>query len=103
MEIYMRKSLAAALICVFVLTAAFCEAEYGYYYYYPGYGGYYTPYPYFGRALPSNPQQFRIGPNPGKYRRWDQMNRYEDFQRFQQSPLDRLNPEPPLDYMMRTF
>ncbi len=99
----MRKSFAAALICVFVFISALCEAQYGYYYYYPGYGGYYTPYPFFGRPAPSNPQQYRIGPNPRTYRRWQQMNRYEDIKRFEQGPLNRLNPENPIDYMMRTF
>ncbi len=99
----MKNLFAVLCICAVMFTAGLSEAQYGYYYYYPGYGGYYTPYPYLGRPAPSNPQHYRVGPNPRVYRRWDQMNRYEDFMRFQQPPLDRLNPENTFDYMMRTF
>lgn len=96
----MRKSLAAAVVLAVVLAAGLCEAQYGYYYYYPGYGTYYSPYPFVGPAAPSNPQQYRIGPNPRVYRRWDYSNRYEDFQQHLRSPLNR---ESEIDYMMRTF
>jgi hypothetical protein len=96
----MKKYMIAGLLLVLVFAASICEAQYGYYYYYPGYGTYYSPYPLIGPALPANPQQYRIGPNPRVYRRWNSMNRYEDYQQHLRSPL---NPESTIDYMMRTF
>ena len=72
--------------------------------YYSSYPYYYAPYP--PRAVPpfprstQNPTFYRLVPTPELIWKWDQNNRWLDFQNLQRSPS---YPESVLEYMLRTF
>ena len=86
------------------LLPSYCTAQYyGPGYYYPP--GYQAPLYHGLHAAPRGPvplppSVYRLAPNPYTIWRWDQHNRYEDYQQLLRSPLDR---ESALDYMLRTF
>jgi len=99
----MRNTLIAiaisAALAVVIVPCVSSAQYYGYpyYYYYPN-----TPPPaaYAPNQAPGNPFLYRLAPNPRVYRQWDRQIRIWDFQEYQRSPL---NPESPLDYLLRTY
>lgn len=99
----MNKITAIVLLVTAFLITAFVGSSQGQYYgYWYNYApGYPVPAPQQGPAMPpSNPLLYRLAPNPMLFRQWDQQIRIWDFQELQRSPL---NPESPLDYLLRTF
>ena len=93
-------AIAVAVTLVLAVAPSVSWAQYyGYpYYYYPN-----TPPPapaYQQNQVPGNPFLYRLAPNPRVFRQWNDQIRIWDFQEYQRSPL---NPESPLDYMLRTF
>ncbi len=72
------------------------------------YYGYYSPYftappprqAPAGAEAPRRSIYYRMGPSPLLYWKWNRYNAYQDFQKYQRSPL---NPETDLSYMLRTF
>ena len=96
----MRNLLVAlALIAVLMIVPSFCFGQYyGYRYFYnPNI----PPAPaYQPNQAPGNPFLYRLAPDPRVYRQWSDQIRIWDFQEYQRSPL---NPESPLDYLLRTF
>lgn len=73
------------------------------------YYGYYSPYYTAPPPAPpvtapnrvaKKPLYYRMGPDPLLYWKWNRHNAYQDFQKYQRSPL---NPESDLSYMLRTF
>ncbi len=102
------KNLSIILFFSVLLAAlipTYCIAQYygpGYYYYPPPAPSpyYYNPYSVPQGPLPLPPFYYRVAPNPYTFRKWNQENRYSDYQQLLRSPLD---PESDLDYMLRTF
>ncbi len=101
----MKRIIVAAVLATLFLTPWVCQAQYygyyGYYYYPPTYQppAYYPPRAPANQA-PANTFYRRWSPDPRMIRRWDQHNRWADFDNLQRSPN---NPESALDYMLRTF
>jgi hypothetical protein len=95
----MNKIPSIALLVVVFLTTALVGTSQGQYYgYWYGAPGYPVPAPQ--QAPAPNALYYRLAPNPLLFRQWDNQIRIWDFQELQRSPL---NPESPLDYLMRTF
>jgi len=106
-EYFQRYKVMKNLLVVIAVSAALAVAivpgdswaqYYGYqYYYYPN-----TPPPaaYQPSQGGGNPFLYRLAPNPRVYQKWNQQIRIWDFQEYQRSPL---NPESPLDYLLRTY
>ncbi|MEI8183180.1 MAG: hypothetical protein WCG29_10800 [Desulfomonile sp.] len=99
------KQLLRTILIALLLTAVGIQtsaAQY-YYNYYPHNYGSGTVHPGYaparGRA-PAIPFRYRLTPKPGVYWKWNQYNRFSEYQNFLRSPL---NPESDLDYLMRTF
>ncbi len=88
----------AAVVAVVTIPCDSCAQYYWYPYYYTPYSS--PPAAYPPNQRPGNPFLYRLAPSPRVYRQWDQQIRIWDFQEYQRSPL---NPESPLDYMLRTF
>jgi hypothetical protein len=100
----MKRIIVAAFLAALFLTPWVCYAQYySYYgYYYPQA---YQPQPYYPPRAPAQqatPNMYyrRWSPDPRMIRKWDQHNRWSDFENLQRSPN---NPESALDYMLRTF
>jgi hypothetical protein len=92
--------LIALLLKVFIAQTA-C-AQY-YYNYYPDNYGSGTVQPRYvppREQTPSLPFRYRLTPNPKLYWKWNQYNRFSEYQNLLRSPL---NPESDLDYLLRTF
>ncbi|MGO9568436.1 MAG: hypothetical protein ACLP5H_12930 [Desulfomonilaceae bacterium] len=103
----MIRKLAIILLLSTLFAASiqsYCSAQYyGPGYYYPPSTpppAYYNPYVVPHGPLPLPPSYYRVAPNPYTFWRWDQQNRYADYQKLLRSPL---NKESDLDYMLRTY
>jgi hypothetical protein len=77
----------------------------------PAAAQYYTPYPYYYAPYPppappstprraENPTYYKLVPSPELLWKWDQHNRWLDFQNEMRS---RSYPESALEFMLRTF
>jgi hypothetical protein len=98
----MRNLLIAIAVSVALAAVMAPSVSWAQYYWYPYYYYPNTPLPaaYPPNRAPGNPYLYRLAPNPQVYRQWDRQIRIWDFQQYQRSPL---NPESPLDYLLRTY
>jgi len=99
----MKKITFISILVAALMITALAGNSYGQYYgywynYAPGY-----PVPPPKQAPPPGSESglyYRLAPNPLLFRQWDHQIRMWDFLEVQRSPL---NPESPLDYLLRTF
>jgi len=99
----MKKITAVLILVAAIMMTVLAGSSHGQYYgYWPNYApGYPVPPPQQTppEGSPSG-LYYRLAPNPLLFRQWDHQIRMWDFLEVQRSPL---NPESPLDYLMRTF